>query len=62
MPIEDDIAALVVQESTLTLPSNSPEWVARRFLPGLGNVQIMGPEKFRQAWLEQIKAVQKIYK
>jgi predicted DNA-binding transcriptional regulator YafY len=48
--------------STLTLPSNSPEWVARRFLPGLGNVQIMGPEKFRQAWLEQIKAVQKVYK
>jgi predicted DNA-binding transcriptional regulator YafY len=48
--------------ATLTLPSNSPEWVARRFLPGLGNVQILGPEKFRLAWLAEIKAVQQIYK
>jgi hypothetical protein len=47
---------------TLNLPSNSPEWVARRFLPGLGDVHIVGPERFRQAWLAEIKSVQQIYK
>ena len=46
---------------TLTLPSNSPEWVARHFLPALGDVRILGPEKFRQAWLAEVESVKKIY-
>lgn len=47
---------------TLSIPSNSPEWVARRFLPSLGDVQIISPEKFRQAWLNEVKEVKAIYK
>ncbi len=46
---------------TLTLPSNSPEWVARHFLPALGDVQVQAPAEFRDCWLKEIKAVQAIY-
>jgi predicted DNA-binding transcriptional regulator YafY len=47
---------------TAVLPSSGPDWVARHFLPALGDVQILGPEPFRQAWLNEIKAVKSLYK
>jgi predicted DNA-binding transcriptional regulator YafY len=47
---------------TLNMPSNSPEWVARHFLPALGDVQILEPIVFRKAWLKEIKGIKAIYK
>jgi predicted DNA-binding transcriptional regulator YafY len=41
----------------LSMVTQDPQWAARTFLPGLGDVQILGPAEFRKAWLEEIKAV-----
>lgn len=47
---------------TLTMLSNSPEWVARYFLPVLGDVKILEPIEYKKAWQDEIKAVKAIYR
>ena len=46
----------------LSLVSQDPEWAARLFLPGLGDVHILGPAEFKKAWLDEIKSIKNMYK
>lgn len=45
----------------ISMVSQDPQWAARLFLPGLGDVKILGPAEFKTAWLEEIKAVKALY-
>lgn len=45
----------------LTIYSADPQWVARTFLFGLCDVEILGPPDFKRAWLAEIKAVKALY-
>jgi predicted DNA-binding transcriptional regulator YafY len=45
----------------LSIYSADPQWVAHTFLYGLGDVEILAPPDFRQAWQAEIKAVKALY-
>jgi predicted DNA-binding transcriptional regulator YafY len=45
----------------VTLKSASPQWVVRTFLPHVPQVQVLGPESFKQVWDRDLAALKKAY-
>src|SRR5665213_181224 len=46
----------------LSIYSADPDWVARTFLYGIGDVEILGPPEFKKAWQAEIEAVKALYR